>query len=131
MPVAKKTANKVVFRRFQGEGVEFFKIRPHWPHQIFDAHLLVKTNLCPSRFPFSVSFKWRLCFGQIVNSLFKRMGLKRKRAMFIHTNQPLIKAFYIKRYSFSAELAMSQHWSVLFCATGAWGGKPIGRVRVK
>ena len=28
-PVAQKTANEVVFRRFQGEGVEFFKIGPH------------------------------------------------------------------------------------------------------
>ena len=26
---------------------------------------------------------------------------------------------------------MSQRWSTLFCETGAWGGKPIGRVRVK
>ena len=29
------------------------------------------------------------------------------------------------------ELAISQHWSAIFCATGVWGGKPIGRVRVK
>ena len=50
--------------------------------------------------------------------------------MFIHTNQPLISSFYIKRCLFFAELAMSQRWSALFCATGAWGGKPIGRVRV-
>ena len=28
-PVAQKTADEVVFRRFQGEGVEFFKIGPH------------------------------------------------------------------------------------------------------
>ena len=26
---------------------------------------------------------------------------------------------------------MSQLWSAIFCATGAWGGKPIGHVRVK
>ena len=24
---------------------------------------------------------------------------------------------------------MSQRWSAIFCATGAWGGKPIGHVR--
>ena len=47
--------------------------------------------------------------------------------MFIHTNQPLITSFYI----FFAEVAMSQRWSAIFCATGAWRGKPIGRVRVK
>ena len=28
-PVAQKIADEVVFRRFQGEGVEFFKIGPH------------------------------------------------------------------------------------------------------
>ena len=29
MPVAQKIADEVVFRRFQGGGVEFFKIRPN------------------------------------------------------------------------------------------------------
>ena len=28
-PVAEKIADEVVFRRLQGEGVEFFKIEPH------------------------------------------------------------------------------------------------------
>ena len=28
-PVAQKIADEVVFRHFQGEGVEFFQIRPH------------------------------------------------------------------------------------------------------
>ena len=28
-PVAQKVADEVVFRRFGGEGVEFFKIGPH------------------------------------------------------------------------------------------------------
>ena len=57
------------------------------------------------------------------------MRLDRKRTMFIQTNQPLITSFYIKKYF--AELAMSQRLSALFCATGAWGGKPIGHVMVK
>ena len=44
-PVAQKTADEVVFRRFQGEGVEFFLNRNSLtPHQIFDAHLLVNTD---------------------------------------------------------------------------------------
>ena len=30
-PVVQKIANEVVFRRFKGEGVEFFKIGHHWP----------------------------------------------------------------------------------------------------
>ena len=33
--------------------------------------------------------------------------------MFIHTNQPLITSFYIKKYLFFAELAMSQRWSAI------------------
>ena len=32
--------------------------------------------------------------------------------------------------SLFTKLAMSVHSSALLCATGAWGGKPIGRVRV-
>ena len=34
-------------------------------------------------------------------------------------------------YLFFDELAICLHWSALFCATGVWGAKPIGRVRVK
>ena len=34
-PVAQKVANEVVFWRFQGEGVEFFLIGPHWPPSDF------------------------------------------------------------------------------------------------
>ena len=29
VPVAQKVADEVVFRRFRGEGVEFFQIGPH------------------------------------------------------------------------------------------------------
>ena len=35
------------------------------------------------------------------------MRLKRKRTMFIHTNQPLFTSFNLKKYLFFAELAMS------------------------
>ena len=55
-PVAQKIADEVVFRRLQGEGVEFFKIGPHWPPQIFDAHFLEITDLSPPRFNFLVDF---------------------------------------------------------------------------
>ena len=55
-------------------------------------------------------------------SLFERDW--RKKTMFIHTNHPLITSFYIKREPIVAELAMSLRWSAIFCATGAWGGKP-------
>ena len=37
--VLQKVADEVVFRRFHGEGVEFFKSDLIDPPQIFDAHL--------------------------------------------------------------------------------------------
>ena len=41
MPVAQKVADEVVFRRFQGEGVEFFLNRTSLtPSQIFDANYI-------------------------------------------------------------------------------------------
>ena len=66
-PVAQKDADEVVFRRFQGEGVEFFLNRTSLarvmsPPQIFDAHLLENTNLSPSSFHFSVVFLSRSYF---------------------------------------------------------------------
>ena len=97
----------------QGEGVEKYQFKPF---QI----------LFFSGFYIKIMFWVRWFY-----SLFERMRLKRKRTMFIHTNLPLISWFYIKRYLFFAELAMSQRWSAVFCATGAWGGIPIGRLRFK
>ena len=38
-PVAQEISDVVVFRRFQGEGVDFFQIGPNCPPQIFDAEL--------------------------------------------------------------------------------------------
>ena len=62
-PVAQKISDKVVFRRFQGEGVEFFLNRTSLsPPKIFNAHLLENTDLSPSRFHFSMGFKLRSCF---------------------------------------------------------------------
>ena len=61
-PVAQKIADEVVFWRFQGEGVEFFLIEPHWPPQILDAHVLKNTNFRPSSFHFSVGFNIKILF---------------------------------------------------------------------
>ena len=52
-----KIADEVVLRRFQGEGVDFFKSA-----QNFDGHLFENTNLIPSRFHFSVGLISRSCF---------------------------------------------------------------------
>ena len=46
VPVAQKITDEVVFRRFQGEGVEFFFNRTTLtPLQIFVAYLLENTNI--------------------------------------------------------------------------------------
>ena len=41
--------------------------------------------------------------------------------MFIHSNQPLITSFCIKKGTFLAELAMSQRRSAIYCETVVWG----------
>ena len=64
-PLRKKIADEVVFRRFQGEGVEFFKIGPHQPPQFFDAHLLENTDLSPSRF----HFQWVLYQDHVLSQM--------------------------------------------------------------
>ena len=61
-PVGQKVADEVVFRRFQGEGDDFFKSDLTDSTQIFDAHLLENTNFSPSSFHFSVSFYIKICF---------------------------------------------------------------------
>ena len=60
--VAQKVADEVIFRRFQGEGIEFFKSDLTDPSQIFDAHLLKNTNLSPSSFHFSLGFYIKIMF---------------------------------------------------------------------
>ena len=62
-PAAQRVAYEVVFRRFQGEGVEFFlKSDLTDPCQIFDTHLLENINLSPSSFHFSVGFLYQDLF---------------------------------------------------------------------
>ena len=62
-PVAQKIADEAVFRRFQGEEVEFFKIGPHWPPIRFLMRIFLETiDLSPSRFRFSVVFISRSYF---------------------------------------------------------------------
>ena len=101
------------------------------PPQIFDAHLLENNNLSPSSFHFTVGCYFKICFesdGFIAYS--NKSDKREKKTMFIHTNQPLIPSFYIKKYLFIAELAMSQRRSTIFCETGVLRVKPFGRVRV-
>ena len=61
-PVAQRVADEVVFRRFQGEGVEFFKSDLTDPPQIFDAHLLEKYQLKPFQLLFFCGFYIKIMF---------------------------------------------------------------------
>ena len=65
MPVAQKVAYEEFFRRFQGEGVEFFFFKSDLTDtpKNFDAHLLENTNLSPSSFHFSVGFYTKVMFS--------------------------------------------------------------------
>ena len=67
------------------------------PPQIFDAHLLENTDLSPSRFHFSVGFISRSCFESDGFIAYSNEWDWREKTMFIHTNQPLITSFYIKK----------------------------------
>ena len=68
-PVAQKIEDEVIFRRFQGEGVEFFfKSDLTDPPQIFDTHLLENIYALPD-----LIFQWVLyqdhVFSQMVLQL--------------------------------------------------------------
>ena len=62
-PVAQKMRMRWFFDISKVKESSFFLNRTSLtPHQIFDAHLLVNTDLSPSRFHFSVGFISRSCF---------------------------------------------------------------------
>ena len=84
------------------------------PPQNFDAHLLENMDLSPSRFHFSVGFILRSCFESDGFIAYSNEWDWREKTMFIHTNQHLFTSFYIKKYLFFPELAMSQRWSAIF-----------------
>ena len=60
-----------------------------------------------------MAFYNKICFESDSFIAFSNEWDWREKTIFIHTNQ-----------------RKSQRWSAFFCATGVWGGKPIGRVRV-
>ena len=53
------------------------------------------------------------------------------KTMLIHTNQPLLTSFYTVKGSYFCRISDESALIRNFRATGVWGGKPIGRVRVK
>ena len=61
-PLRRTLPMRWFFRRFQGEGVDFFKSDLTDPPQIFDAYPLENFNLSPSSFHLTVGFKSRSCF---------------------------------------------------------------------
>ena len=60
--VAQKIADEVVFRRFQGEQVEFFKIGPHWPPSDFWCASFGNYQFRLFQLSFSVWFYIKICF---------------------------------------------------------------------
>ena len=93
----------------------FFLIGSHWPPSHFLCAFFGNYRFKPFKISFFSGFYIKIMFWvRWFYSLFERMRLERKRTMFIHTNQPLITSFYIKRCLFFAELAISQRWSALF-----------------
>ena len=97
-PVAQKIADEVGFRHFQGEGVEFFQIGPLWPPSDFWCASFEKYQFKPFQLSFSVGFYVKIMFWvRWFYSLFEWMTLEKKRTMFIHTNQPLVTSFCIKK----------------------------------
>ena len=80
-PLRRKVRMRWFFDVSKVKESSFFKSDLTDPPQIFDAHLLENNNLNPSSFHFSVDFYIK--------------------KMFIHTNQPLITSFYIKKVPFS------------------------------
>ena len=120
----------MVFRHFLGEGVEFFfKSDLTDPPSDFWCAFFGNYRFKPFQISFSNGFYIKIMFWVTwFYNLFERMRLKRKNDGYSH--RPLVTSFYIKSTYFFAELAI-QRWSPIFCATGAWGVKQIGRVRVK
>ena len=90
------------------------------PSQIFDVHLLESTNFSPSRLHFSKGFNIKIMFWV---SWFHSWD-RREKTMFIHTNQPLITSFYIKKIPILAD-EISDDSALI------WNFLSNGRVRFK
>ena len=90
--VAQKSVDEVVFRRFQGEGVEFFKIGPHGPPSDFWCASFGNYRFKPFQISFLSGFYIKIMFWlRWFYSLFERMRLKRnKRCLFTLTFNHII-----------------------------------------
>ena len=79
-PVAQKNADEVVFWHFQGEGVEFWKIGPHWPPSDFGCAFFGKYQFKPFQISFFSGFYVKILFWvRWFYSLLERKRLKRKK----------------------------------------------------
>ena len=118
-PLHKKLRMRWFFDVSKVKESSFLKIGPHWPRQIFDAHLFKNTDLSHFRFHFPVSFYIKIMFWvRWLYSLFGRMRLKRRNDVYSH--YPTFNHIILyKKGTFFAESAMSQPWSAIFCATSA------------
>ena len=79
-PVTQKTVDEVIFRRFQGEGVEFFFNRTSLTPSDFWCASFGKYRFKPFQISFFIGFYIKIIFWvRWFYSLFERMRLKRKK----------------------------------------------------
>ena len=76
-PIAQKVVDEMVFRRFQGKGVEFFLIGPHWPPSDFLCGSFGKYQFKLFQLSF---FSWCLCFAGLAmnqrwSAIFRATGV--------------------------------------------------------
>ena len=96
-PLRKKLRMRWFFDVSKVKESIFFNRTSLTSSQIFEAHLLENTDLSPSRFHFSVVFISRSCFASDGFIAYSNEWDWREKTMSIHTNQPLITSFYIKK----------------------------------
>ena len=96
-PLRRKLRMRCFFDVPKVKESSFFNPTSLTPHQIFDAHLLETNDFSPFRFHFSVGFIPTSWFESDDFIAYSNEWDWREKTMFIHTNQPLITSFYIKK----------------------------------
>ena len=108
-PLRRKLRMRWFFDVSKVKESRFFKLDLTDPPSVFLCASFGNYRFKAFQISFFSGFYIKIIFGvRWFYSSFERMRLERKRTVFIHTNQPLITSFYIKRYLFFAKLAMSQ-----------------------
>ena len=130
-PLRRKLRMRWFFDVSKVKESSFFKSDLTDPSSDFWCASFGKNQFKPLQISFFSRFYIKIVFWVRWFKVYSHEWDWREKTVLSHTNQPLITSFYIQKLPIFAELAMSQRLSAIFCATGVWGDKPIGRVRVK